>query len=63
MRTLPCMSSLVASCVSEVVGDGGAVFCEPLNNAAPVPLTKALHARGEMLLRVRALFIVHIACA
>lgn len=39
------------------------MFCEPLNNAAPVPLTKALHARGEMLLRVRALFIVHIACA
>jgi hypothetical protein len=26
-----------ASRVSEVVGDGGAVFCQPLNYAAPVP--------------------------
>jgi hypothetical protein len=63
VRALPQMSSLVVSRVSEVLGDGGAVFCESLNNAAPVPLLKALHARSEMLLRVRLLFIVHIACA
>jgi hypothetical protein len=63
VRALPQMSSLVVSRVSEVLGDGGAVLCESLNNVAPVPLMKAMHAPSEMLLRVRALFIVHIACA